>query len=138
MPDPTPDNTEFGPNLPGRDPGGKFKKGEYQGGPGRPKGKPNQITRVLKDLIMGSMERRGRKILEAVEKKEYGTEACQAAYMDSLPNALFMELLKRLVPVKSEVEVDPGEGLQKLIILKFGDKIAGEEVPEEPEKEEES
>lgn len=65
---------------------GGSKPGEHRGG--RQIGTPNVVTRALKDQILKSIDNRGGQ-----------------AYLDSLPDELFVPLIGRILPREIKAEV---------------------------------
>ena len=71
---------------------GQFAEGN-PGGPGRPKGSLNQLSRAAAESILASLERRG-----------------GAAYLDRLDDPLFVALLKTILPRRIDSDLTTRTG----------------------------
>jgi len=114
----------------GRTPMGQFGKG-WAGGPGRPQGSKNKITKAMQDLILGSMDRRGGKIL--TESKE--DIQPREAWMDSLDNNTFAKLVEKLLPRELILEGDDDGGPVRMNIIHYDGHKPDESEADTPDEE---
>ena len=84
------DDAEKKTSSNGRDDAGRFAAGG-PGGPGRPAGVPNKITASVRDLVRQSIDERN--------------PAGALAWLNSLPDSLFVRLAERLLPRDQHLEV---------------------------------
>ena len=91
----------------GRDDAGRFASGN-PGGPGRPAGAPNKVTASMRDLVERSLH----------ERHPDGA----LAWLNSLPDSLFVRLAEKLLPRDQPLEeVSGGYQIQ---IIHYGDRQA--------------
>jgi hypothetical protein len=77
---------------------GQFKKGK-KGGPGRPKGAANKVTKELKQLILDALDQAG------------GADYLLARANDPKTQAAFLALVGKVLPMTVQ---GPGEGGEHL------------------------
>ena len=99
----------------GRDGSGRFAPGS-PGGPGRPVGSPNRVTTSMRDLVERSVH----------ERHPDGA----VAWLNSLPDALFVRLVARLLPANVEAAGEDGEPIQPIIVM-YGSKKYEEAIGQE-------
>ena len=104
----------------GRDDAGRFASGN-PGGPGRPAGAPNKVTASMRDLVERSVH----------ERHPDGA----LAWLNSLPDAVFVRLAEKLLPRDSQLEVPTRD--YQINIIKYGDLPADQrslrEAPDDGE-----